>query len=162
MDERLLGTSKGYRKILRYAEEIKQRYQKAKSLNLDSTSKFYRAYQEIAFRYEVLDETIQFIQDMSMDVSYPKCVEDASCFIVNRIDRYPECDKGEYSEYIDAALKLPDCKQKMKNFCESMDVFTDYEVESEKLLFNQSVDMLACGIDLLMSIREHICSLTKK
>lgn len=161
MNKELLDASESYRKILKYATSIKQRYDKAKSLNLDSTSKFYRAYLEIAFRNEVMSEIVRFIQDMSENVSYPKCVEDASCFIVNRIDQYPECDKEEYSEYLNAALKLPDCKHKMKIFCDSMDVFTNYEVETEKLLFTQTVDMIACGMDLLISIREHICSVSR-
>lgn len=162
MSKELLDTSESYQKILKYAASIKQRCDKAKSLHLDNTSEFYRAYREIVYRNEVMTETVQFIRNMSSAVSYPKCVEDASCFVVNRIDRYPECDGEEYSEYLGAALKLPDCKHKMQIFCDSMDVFTNYKPETEEILFNQTVDMIACGVDLLMSIREHICSVNRK
>lgn len=42
-----------------------------------------------------------------------------------------------------------------------MDVFTNYKVTSEELLFQQTVDMIARGIELTLSVREHICRIEK-
>ena len=157
----ILCSSVKYRKLCEKAKNMQKRYNKARALRLDVASKFYKAYMEISFRYEALTKAVQYIRKMSSEVKYPDCVANASIFIMDILNSHPECDGEDYSEYLEAALKLPDCRRRMDDFCNAMDVFTNYKVTSEELLFHQSVNMIARGIDLMLSVREHICRIEK-
>lgn len=162
MNEALLNSSAQYQKLLTLSLGMRERYEKASTLNLDATSKHYRAFLEISFRNKVFEDTARYIEKLSDNLLYPGCVSEASEFIMNVLNSYPDFDKENYSEYLDAALKLPDCKERMDIFCNSMQVFTDYKVTSDELLFSQTVNMIICGLSLLMSVREHICSVSRK
>ena len=162
MNDVILCSTVEYRKLYEKAKNMHKRYNKARALHLDATSKFYKAYMEISFRYEALIKTVQYIRKMSSEVVYPDCVANASIFIMDILNSHPDCDGEDYSEYLEAALKLPDCRRRMNDFCNAMDVFTNYKITSEELLFQQSVDMIARGIDLMLSIREHICPVERQ
>ena len=162
MNAERLNTSYEYQKLWIKSENMQKRYNKAEALHLDAASKFYKAYMEISFRYEALIKTVQYIRKMSSEVEYPDCVANASIFIMNILNSHPDCDGEDYSEYLEAALKLPDCRRRMNDFCNAMDVFTNYKVTSKELLFQQSVNMIARGIDLMLSVREHICPVERQ
>lgn len=162
MNEALLNASEQYQRLVTLSAGMQERYTKATALNLDISSRHYRAFAEIEFRNKVFSETARYIEKLSDNLSYPDCVSDASTFTMNILNSYPDFDKENHSEYLGAALKLPDCKERMEIFCNSMQVFTDYEVTSDELLFTQTVNMIICGLSLLMSVREHICSVGRK
>ena len=162
MNDIILCSAVEYRKLCVKAKNMQKRYNKAEALHLDVASKFYKAYMEISFRYEALNKTVQYIRKMSSEVVYPECVANASAFIIDILISHPECDGEDYSEYLEAALKLPDCRRRMNDFCNAMDAFTNYKVTSKELLFQQSVNMIARGIDLMLSVREHICPVERQ
>lgn len=162
MNETLLNASAQYQRLLTLSAGMQERYTKATALKLDATSKHYRAFAEIEFRNKVFIESARYIEKLSDNLSYPDCVADASKFIMDILNSYPDFDKENHSEYLGAALKLPDCKERMEVFCNAMQVFTDYEVTSDELLFTQTVNMITCGLSLLLSVREHICSVGRK
>ena len=117
MNDVILCSAVEYRKLYEKAKNMHKRYNKARALHLDATSKFYKAYMEISFRYEALIKTVQYIRKMSSEVVYPDCVANASIFIMDILNSHPDCDGEDYSEYLEAALKLPDCRRRMNDFC---------------------------------------------
>ena len=161
MNDVILCSSVKYRKLCEKAKNMQKRYNKARALHLNAASKFYKAYMEISFRYEALTKAVQYIRKMSSEVKYPDCVANASIFIMDILNSHPECDGEDYSEYLEAALKLPDCRRRMDDFCNAMDVFTNYKVTSEELLFQQSVNMIARGCRCECRTIKHFIRISK-